>query len=513
MSNIEVDFQVLNQSKLGNKSLSAQSDISDYILSINIDRRSGTNINECKLNCDGIPYDKLFVRKSITNSDNVVVDPMNKVQVYIQDKVQFTGWVVDYTINRNDQVVDLTLHDNCILLKRGINTTPRKNIKYTDIYNSTIIIMLAGLLGVDITIDPVVSARAVMIKEYIIENGQNVYDAITNLCESLDAVLVADKDGSISVKPSYVDYTGGYDFNYGEINHVTSASTTVYGSRLKPTILVRNNSDDKNKKSWAFTDKEMYNYLNGWDDVEVVDSDLAINKEVAANIAHNKLVLMWRSATNQDIMVADGNPDINIDKVIQTTIDDNTDVYRAIGLTTSLDEKNGYIDKLTLECIHPHTIEYLGDIIDCQGLREAIIEQAMKYLNIPFHPNMYYRQDQDEWGMKDEALITHALIDVGMRSAGELTTSQSIIKSDWCIPISKADLKPADIITWPNDQHEMGFYLGNNKILEVWGSVIPNMTPTAMQYKGYFVKVILMDNSYGVVQPECWRLKELKDCV
>ena len=164
MSNIEVDFQVFNQNKLGNKSLGTQSDISNYILSINIDRRSGTNINECKLNCDGIPYDKLFVRKSITNPDNVVVDPMNKIQVYIQGKVQFTGWVVDYSINSNDQIVDLTIHDNCILLKRGLNTTPRTNIKYTDIYNSTIIIMLAGLLGVTVNIDPVVSSRAVIIK-------------------------------------------------------------------------------------------------------------------------------------------------------------------------------------------------------------------------------------------------------------------------------------------------------------------------------------------------------------
>ena len=46
-----------------------------YIMNINIDRRSGTNINECKLLCDGIPYiDGVpLVRKSITNSDNVIV--------------------------------------------------------------------------------------------------------------------------------------------------------------------------------------------------------------------------------------------------------------------------------------------------------------------------------------------------------------------------------------------------------------------------------------------------------
>lgn len=513
MSNIEVDFQVFNQRKQGNKSLSAQFDISQYILGMNIDRRSGTNVNSCKLNCDGIPYDQLFVRKSITNNSDVMVDPMNKIQIYIQGEIQFTGWVVDYTINSDEQIVDLTLHDNCILLKRGLNIHPRPTVKYTEVYNSTIIIMLAGLLGVSVSIDSAVTSRATLIDEYVIENGQNVYDAITSLCESLDAVISADKSGNITIKPSYLDYVGGYDFNYDEIDHVDSATTTIYGSKLKPTILVRNNSNEKSKKSWAFTDKEMYNYMNGWDDVEVVDSALAINKDVAANIAHQRLTLIWRSAATQDIMTADGNTNIDVDKIIQTTIDDNTDVYRVIGLTTSVDENNGYVDKLTLECIHPHVIEYLGDIVDCKALRDTIIEQAMKYLEVPFHPDMYYRQDQNEWGMKDEALINHALIDVGLKTPDELTTSQSVIKNDWCIPISAGDLKPADIITWPNDQHEMGFYIGNDKILEVWGSVIPNMTATAMQYKGYFVKVILMDKSYGVVQPECWRLKELKDCV
>jgi hypothetical protein len=33
-----------------------------------------------------------------------------------------------------------------------------------------------------------------------------------------------------------------------------------------------------------------------------------------------------------------------------------------------------------------------------------------------------------------------------------------------------------------------------------------------MKYKGYFVKVILMDDAFGVVDPECWRLKELEAC-
>lgn len=505
------DFQVINQRKLGDKSLSTDIDISKYIININIDRRSGTNVNECKLNCDGIPYDsQLFVRKSITNPDDVITDPMNRIKVYINDSIQFTGWVVDYKINSNDQMVELSLHDNSILLKRGLNVHPRTKVTYKGLFNTAIIIMLGGLVGVNINIDPNVISKAVLIDEYTIENGQNIYDAISNLCSSLDAIIYANKDGSIIVKPSYVEYISGYDFDYNEVNHITSASTSIYGSKLKPTIEVRNNSDEDHKKTWSFTDREMYQYLNGWDDVEIIDSDLAINKEVAANIAHQRFVLMWRSATSQDIVSADGNIDIDVDKIIQTTLDDNTDVYKIIGLNTSFNESEGYIDKLTLEGIHPHAIEYLGDTVDCTGLRNAIVEQAQKYLNVPFHPDMYYRSD--EWGMKDEALITHTLIDIGLRSAEELTTSQSIIKNEWCISINQDELMPGDIITWPNDQHEMGFFIGNNKILEVWGSVINNMTPTSMQMCGYITKVIMMDDAFGVVNPECWRLKELEDC-
>jgi len=509
------DFQVLNRRKTGNKTLSGEADISQYILDINVDRRSGTNINECKLLCDGIPYigGVPIVRKSITNDNNVITDPMDKMRIFINGKIQFTGWVVNYKINSDNQQVELTLHDNGILLKRGLNAHPMPKVTYKDVYTTTLIAMLAGIVGQSITIDPLVVAKAVLINEYAIENGQNIYDAIVELCQSLDAVIFAQKDGSIIVQPAYLDYTSGYDFNYDEVDHITGASTTISGSMLTPTILVQNNSDSDHKKAWVFTDKEMLEYLNGWDDVEVLNSDLAINQQVAANMAHERFCTMWRSATMQDIMTADGNIDMDVNKVIQTTIDDNTDVFRVIGMTTTFNDSEGYIDRLTLESIHPHVIEFLGDMIDCKGSRDAIVAQAMKYINIPFHPDMYYRQDLNEWGIKDEALITRVLIDIGMKSPDTLTTSQPTIKNDWCIPITKAQLQAGDIVTWPNDQREMGFYIGNNKIIEVWGSVISNMTPTSMQMLGYFVKVILMDDAFGVVTPECWRLKELEGCV
>lgn len=508
------DFTVYDQRKTGNKTLSSQNDISQYIMNINIDRRSGTNINECKLLCDGIPYldGATLVRKSITNNSNVITDPMDKMQIFINGEIQFTGWLVNYRISSDNQQVDLTLHDNCILLKRGLNAHPMPKVTYKNVYNTTIISMLAGIVGATVNIDSKVIEKAVLIKEYSIENGQNIYDAIVELCQTLDAVIMAGKDGTIYVKPAYLEYTSGYDFDYDEVSHITGASTTISGSMLKPTILVRNDSDEKSKKAWVFTDKEMLEYLNGWDDVEVINSDLAINKDVARNMAHERICNMWRGATSQDIMTADGNIDMDIDKVIQTTIDDNTDVYRVIGMTTVFNEDEGYIDKLTLECIHPHNIEFLGDMIDCKGMRDSIVAAAMKYLNIPFHPDMYYRTDQGEWGMKDEALITHTLIDVGMKGPETLTTPQPTIKNEWCYSITKDQLQAGDIVTWPNDQHEMGFYIGDNKIIEVWGSVINNMTPTAMKYKGYFVKVILMDDAFGVVNPECWRLKELDAC-
>jgi len=508
------DFIVYSQRKTGNKTLSSQSDISQYIININIDRRSGTNINECKLLCDGIPYSNgtPLVRKSVANDANVITDPMDKMQIFINGKIQFTGWLVNYKISSDNQQVDLTLHDNSILLKRGLNAHPMPKVTYKEVYNTTVIAMLAGIVGVTVNLDPKVIEKAVLLKKYTIENGQNIYDAIVELCQSLDAVIMAQKDGTMIVKPVYLEYTSGFDFKYDEVDHITAASTTISTSMLKPTILVKNESDEKAKKSWVFTDKEMLNYLNGWDDVEVIDSDLAINKDVARNMAHERICTMWRSATTQDIVAADGNIDMDVDKVIETIIDDNSDVYRVIGMTTVFNETEGYIDRLTLECIHPHDIEFLGDMIDCKGMRDAIVAQAMKYLNIPFHPDMYYRQDQDEWGMKDEALITHTLIDIGMKSPDALTTSQPTIKNEWCYSIAKDQLQAGDIVTWPNDQREMGFYIGNNKIIEVWGSVISNMTPTAMRYKGYFVKIIMMDDAFGVVDPECWRLKELEGC-
>ncbi|BCZ46932.1 hypothetical protein psyc5s11_29990 [Clostridium gelidum] len=508
------DYKVLNQRKNGNKTISSPNDISQYILNINVDRRSGTNINECKLTCDGIPYINgvPLVRKSITNSRNVITDPMDKMQILINGKIQFTGWLVNYKISSDNQQVELTLHDNGIILKRGLNAHPMPKVTYKEVYNTTVIAMLAGIVGVTVNLDPKVIEKAVLLKEYTIENGQNIYDAIVELCKSLDAVIMAQKDGTMIVKPVYLEYTSGFDFKYDEVEHITAASTTISTSMLKPTILVKNESDEKAKKSWVFTDKEMLNYLNSWDDVEVIDSDLAINKDVARNMAHERICTMWRSATTQDIVAADGNIDMDVDKVIQTTIDDDTDVYRVIGMTTVFNEDEGFIDQLTLECIHPHNVEFLGDMIDCKGMRDAIVAQAIKYVNVPFHPDMYYRTDEGEWGMKDEALITHTLIDVGIKGPETLTTSQPTIKNEWCYSITKDQLQAGDIVTWPNDQKEMGFYIGNNKIIEVWGSVISNMTPTAMKYKGYFVKVILMDDAFGVVNPECWRLKELESC-
>ncbi len=109
---------------------------------------------------------------------------MDKIQVYINNEIQFTGWVVNYTINSDTQRVELTVHDNCVLLKRGLNVHPRPNIKYSEIYNTTLIIMLAGIVGLTINIDRDVMAKAKYIDEYVIENGQNIYDAIVELASS-----------------------------------------------------------------------------------------------------------------------------------------------------------------------------------------------------------------------------------------------------------------------------------------------------------------------------------------
>lgn len=513
MVDISGIFMITNETKNKNKGYGVPSDISKYILSVEVDRRSGTNINQLSLLCDNIPYDgeQLLVRKSITNDENVVTDPMDRIKLFIDDKIQFTGYMMDYKIDTNNAQVTLTVQDSCILLKRGLNCYPRKYITYSNVYTSAVIAMLGGLVGVTINIDSAVASKSVLLESYKIENGQNIYDAIVDLCDSLDAVIYATKDGTIVVKPSYIEHTGNADFNYDDINHITSASTTISGSLLKPTIFVTNSSNPDNIKMWSFTDKEMLEYLNKYDDIEVVESTLAINQSVAKNIAHVRICKLWRDASIQDIMIADGNPDNDVDKTIQTTIDENSDIFRVIGMTTIIDSENGYIDKFTLECIHSHTVEFLGDFVDCDGIRNAIVNQAKKYLNVPFQWGAYYRTNQGEWGMVDEALITHTLIDLNMRTAGELTTSIPDICNNWCIPITKDKLKAGDIVTWQHDlpTHEMGWYIGNDQVLEVWGSIITNQTPTAMKMHGYYVKIISLPD-FG--EPECWRLKELSAC-
>lgn len=508
------EFNILHWCKTGNMGLAMSTNLSEFVIDFKIDRRYGTNINEATITFDNIPHGELtpsaLFKSSPVRGDSLT-DNWNKIQILIDNAVQFTGFIVDYKISADNKTVEATAHDMLVLLRRGVNYAPRPSYKLGGVGAIEMVEYLAQVAGVNIDIDPAVKSNDYSINSIEIETGSMFYDLISDICESLGARLFCKKDGTITISPLFNgEIPQNLDFQYDDVIHVTSGSRSISSSQLYSSIWVSNNDDTGSKKGIMFRDNLILKYLNGWDSALKVDSKLAVNKDISQNIAKSKFMDMWRKASTADVVIADGNINMDIGKIGSVNFDGSQGVYIVTGMTASFNEETGYTDSLQIEdaAINPQ-IECLGDMTECGTLRQQIVDQARKYEGVPFQPGAYYRKDQGEWGMQDEALITHVLIDLNLKLSSQLTASQSTIKNDWCIPIEESELKPGDIITWQHDLSEMGIYLGDRTVIEVWGSILQNNTETAMRRHGYVVKEIpLPDDKH----PVCWRLKELENC-
>ncbi len=511
MGYTEPTFQLLKYSKHGvDKILNdIPDDLTQYVIDLKTNRRYGTNIGSADVTFNNIPH--MFKSSPITIGGSLLIDNMDKVQVLINGVPQFTGFLTDYDTSADNKTAVGTIQDMLCLLKRGINLYPMPSFKYTNVSAIEVIHTLAGLAGVTINIAANVINNDYTISETTLESGSIPYDIISEICDSLGAMLFSTKDGIIKIELLY-DGTipTTLDFDYDDVNHVTTGDRKIQSSLLYPSIWVSNNDDTGVNKGFMFRDINMFHYVNDWDSVLKVDSTFAVNKNASQNIAYSNFMNMWRSSSTGDFTSANGNKDMDVGNIGKAYYDGDIGTYLVIGLTTEFNKTTGYTDSLEIQdtTLKP-SLEVVGQMTECATLRQQIIDQIRKYEGVPFEPGAYYRQDQGEWGMVDEALITHVLIDLKMRTADQLTTSQDVIMHEWCIPITEAQLKPGDIFTWNNDLHEMGWYMGNRVICEVWGSILANNTETAMRKHGYVVKEIPIPD---YLHPVAWRLKELEAC-
>ncbi|PJI07038.1 MULTISPECIES: hypothetical protein [Clostridium] len=486
-------------------------DLSDYVIDFRISRRYGTNINELEITFNNI--DHMFKPNpagGVGDTDGLhhLIDNMDRIQLLINGVVEFTGFLTDYSTKADDKTAVGTVHDVSCLLKRGINLFPRPELKHSSMGAIEAIITAGGMVNVPINIDDRVKAKDYTISEVTFDCGTIAYDMISEICDSLGAQLICTKDGTVEIIPLY-DGTipSVLDFDYNDVDHVTSGDRKVQTSELYPSIWVYNSDDSSGiSKGKMFRDKNMYDYLNQWDSCLKVNSKYALDQQTYCNIAYTKYMEMWRESTSGDAVTAYGNTSMDIGQIGKISYDDDASNYLVIGLTTQFNDSTGYTDTLEIQdaTLKPYVI-YLGQMLECGNIRDQIVKQVESYGGTLFEPGAYLRSG--EWGMVDEALITHVLIDLGMKSPDTLTTSQETIENDWCIKVDEADLKPGDIVTWNHDLHEMGWYVGNGMVWEVWGSILKNNTPQAMRAHRYWVKGIQKPPGITV-----WRLKELKDC-
>lgn len=500
-------FKILHYKKTGYKQISAPNDLSCFVIKFSIDRRYGTNINQASIMFNNTGnIQNLFKLNPV--KDSSVLDNVDKIQILINNTVQFTGFLTDYKVSADKKTVEATIHDNLWILKKGANFFPRLSVKFYQVSAIGMINYLSGLAGTKIEIDNEINKKDYIMDTLEVQTGSIYYDVISDICESLNCRLFCTKEGTNTVKPMFDGIIPSkLDFKYDDVEHITNGSRQISSSLLNPTILITN---ENKKNGFMFRDKIMYDYLNNWDSVLKVDNKFAVNKYIAQNVASYIFKEMWRKSLTTDAISANGNINMDVGKIGSANFDNYFSTYIVVGLTTSFNMENGYTDTLEMQdaTINPQ-IQFLGELTECGSIRQQIVDQARKYKNVPFQPNAYYRKEYGEWGMRDEALITRVLIDLKMKSPDQLTASQNTIKYKWCIPIDASKLKPGDIVTWRHDLSEMGFYTENKTIIEVWGSILRSNTETAMRKHGYVVKEINMPKDK---QPVCWRLKELENC-
>ncbi|WP_315114562.1 hypothetical protein [uncultured Clostridium sp.] len=323
------------------------------VLSLSIDRRLSMQTATANVAIDNGNNIDLFN----FGSSGGIIDNYNTVKIYIDNKIQFTGIIKNYSINEDNKTIEISCSDMNVKLLKAIDDG-QPYIIYKNIKASNMIIDLAHRAGIDDVVIDIDATKDYIVKNLKIQYDTQISDVIDEALATLEARARILKDGTFKVEKLYPSYKASdvenninYNWYYDNFIKISSASGKRNTETLYNRVLVR--YDVKNYT--IFEEPKMIEYLGGEKRFKEVDSPLSDTLDKRQIVANRFLLDSWRENTNLDVVGTKGNADLDLGQIVRLKLDNILGHYMVTGIRTELTSDGNYIDQIVLDGMRENT--------------------------------------------------------------------------------------------------------------------------------------------------------------
>lgn len=346
-------FKVVIYKKTGSQSFSNKNEekiiLSQCITSIDINKKEDTSVGEATIK---FQYENVDLA-NFGGGDKGIVDNFAKIEVWIENKIQFTGVIKRYSRNTETKIFTLFCHD----MYYRMNNTCRKPIRWQNTKASQIISCVCRLAGLELKI---LGGEDYIVKILEIDIGTMFHDIISNLIETMHARIRCSKSGVILLEYQYPPYDEKYhERNHYDFYYKSDINIENDDSSCRDATQMRNFLKISCEGKWIlYEDEVMTKYLNGENWLETYENPLATTAALKFKVAGQKFLDMWRESTSISILPVVGDPEMDLGKIARVVSKGYSGYYLIIGIDTSITD-NGYTDTLQLRGMRDATKIYL----------------------------------------------------------------------------------------------------------------------------------------------------------
>ncbi|AKA70128.1 hypothetical protein [Clostridium scatologenes] len=331
-------------------------------VSIKINKSKSTSTNEAQIVAE---FEHLPMA-SFQGGSNGIIDNFAKIEIYFNNKIQFTGVIKKYEYDELQKTVNLTCND---MIYRLLNVTD-KTLNYENTTALAIIEDIVQKAGLTFYRK---GGTNYPVNKLDINIGTTYLDIITSFLETIYGSIRAGKDGTILLEDQYPDYTeGGGDINHFDWTYTSDInnSSAIAGrdASLMKNLLKIN--CDKNYD--IYEDPSMTSYLNNEKWLDFIENALANTQQKRKAVVGYKFLEMWRNSTPLTIIPTKGNEDVDIGQVVKL-IRDNTlpGYYLLVGIDTEV-SADGYSDTLQLQGMRDKRTIYEIPVLITSGIDKEV---------------------------------------------------------------------------------------------------------------------------------------------
>ncbi|MBC2579999.1 hypothetical protein [Clostridium sp. DJ247] len=326
------------------------------IESVNIDRRLSSNVATANIDMfySGFNEDLVLYQYGGWGDKIPILDNFNKIKIYIDNKVQFYGVIINYSIDDEKAVVHLSCQDMFYHLNRLVDCRV-PYIEYSNILVYDLLTDLAAKAGIPTTTVMTERGENYLVNNIKIKYDTQVSDVFADATATSNTRVRCLKTGELAIEDIYHTYEYSdvssninYDFEYTYTKKIAFSEAKRGGDTLYNRLLVR--FDDKTYN--VYDNPTLFNYMCAENKFKEIQTTLGDTQEKRFRLANRAFRNDTRETTTLILNSVEGNPNLDLGQALRVNLDSRIGHYMVVGISTSYSAE-GYFDTIDIEGLLP----------------------------------------------------------------------------------------------------------------------------------------------------------------